>query len=401
MAFWNKEKIYHYNPKTGEVSRCRAKSPESCPFGAENHSKDIEQLTYYADVQNQKKARIERFGLSADKILKSGGGVEVHFGKDWTGVEMNGNSDRLQGTIDWLEKYQETHSDKIENFDEAIRDLNSVNLVEVDLCFKNSDDTRSLKELGFEEFGPFGELNGREKIYYRTYTIPNVDGRGNDAYMTIGRLASLQKKVHSKDKDDRTTFIYYYPDIYGKSTDLYEKVFEKTKGDADLDFSIDRDNFINQCVIWDETGGRLRELYRKYSQEVFKDLYNDRLYDIESEYGEDSNEVGAFKKSLESVTCLDRQSVIDSGYTSINTDTFRLKDTFSDSVLEQLKVDREFVKDAMWSRIRRDILTPPDEGVLETSEDGSFMTKDMAILKVSKESEDEDREDGRITIFTL
>lgn len=56
MAFWNKEKIYHYNPKTGEVSRCRAKSPESCPFGAENHSKDIEQLTYYADVQNQKKA---------------------------------------------------------------------------------------------------------------------------------------------------------------------------------------------------------------------------------------------------------------------------------------------------------------------------------------------------------
>lgn len=30
--------MYHYNPKTGEVSKCKAKSPETYPFGAENHA---------------------------------------------------------------------------------------------------------------------------------------------------------------------------------------------------------------------------------------------------------------------------------------------------------------------------------------------------------------------------
>lgn len=32
--------VYHVNPATGESGKCGAKSPESCPFGAENHYRD-------------------------------------------------------------------------------------------------------------------------------------------------------------------------------------------------------------------------------------------------------------------------------------------------------------------------------------------------------------------------
>lgn len=72
---FGKEKMYHYNTRTGKVEKCRAKTPENCPFGAENHSTNLEQLMYYADVQNQKKARIEAFGDAADEILNNGGEV--------------------------------------------------------------------------------------------------------------------------------------------------------------------------------------------------------------------------------------------------------------------------------------------------------------------------------------
>lgn len=53
--------MYHYNPKTGEVSKCKAKSPETCPFGAENHAQSLEEITKFADEQNEELAERREF----------------------------------------------------------------------------------------------------------------------------------------------------------------------------------------------------------------------------------------------------------------------------------------------------------------------------------------------------
>lgn len=36
--------MYHYNPRTGEVTKCMAKSPETCPYGVENHAQTLEEI---------------------------------------------------------------------------------------------------------------------------------------------------------------------------------------------------------------------------------------------------------------------------------------------------------------------------------------------------------------------
>lgn len=50
--------MYHYNPRTGQVSICKAKSPETCPFGVENHAQSLEEITKFADEQNKIIARM-------------------------------------------------------------------------------------------------------------------------------------------------------------------------------------------------------------------------------------------------------------------------------------------------------------------------------------------------------
>ena len=46
--------MYHVNPKTGEIGTCKAKSPDSCPFGCENHSENLEEIQVKADKINKK-----------------------------------------------------------------------------------------------------------------------------------------------------------------------------------------------------------------------------------------------------------------------------------------------------------------------------------------------------------
>ena len=36
--------MYHVNTKTGEVGICKAKSPETCPFGCKNHSESLDEI---------------------------------------------------------------------------------------------------------------------------------------------------------------------------------------------------------------------------------------------------------------------------------------------------------------------------------------------------------------------
>lgn len=47
--------MYHVNPNTGEIGRCYARSPHSCPFGVLNHSYDYEKLQIIADGINKGK----------------------------------------------------------------------------------------------------------------------------------------------------------------------------------------------------------------------------------------------------------------------------------------------------------------------------------------------------------
>lgn len=59
--------MYHYNPKTGEVSKCNAKSPETCPFGSANHAQSLEEIQKMADERNK-----ERTDKSKQKLIKQG-----------------------------------------------------------------------------------------------------------------------------------------------------------------------------------------------------------------------------------------------------------------------------------------------------------------------------------------
>ena len=45
--------MYHVNPETGKFDICYAKSPESCPFGCENHSENYEEIQIKADKINK------------------------------------------------------------------------------------------------------------------------------------------------------------------------------------------------------------------------------------------------------------------------------------------------------------------------------------------------------------
>ena len=51
--------MYHVNPVTGEVGICKAKSPDSCPFGCENHSENLDDIQIKSDKIN--KSIIRRF----------------------------------------------------------------------------------------------------------------------------------------------------------------------------------------------------------------------------------------------------------------------------------------------------------------------------------------------------
>lgn len=56
---------YHINPKTGQISECRAK--ERCPFGEENHRDTLEEAQLYADEINEKIAKeIEKWSAPPD-----------------------------------------------------------------------------------------------------------------------------------------------------------------------------------------------------------------------------------------------------------------------------------------------------------------------------------------------
>lgn len=67
---FKKSSLYHYNPITGKVSKCYAKSPESCPFGAANHNASMEEIMAYADRQNELKIRQEEYTRKAAQLRR-------------------------------------------------------------------------------------------------------------------------------------------------------------------------------------------------------------------------------------------------------------------------------------------------------------------------------------------
>lgn len=234
--------------------------------------------------------------------------------------------------MNWIENFHEEHPDSIENFDNLMLDLKSINLREVSLDFKNKEDIRSYNELGSIKISN-PSYSGEGDVYYEKYHLSNADGRGNDGYVTIAR----SRLVSIGNGDDAIYDLNHFEGC----PELYKKVFERTGGCFNFRKGVDRKSFISRCLLGN-VGGIGRELYKKNSQEVFKDLYDDRLYDLESEYGKDSQEVKKFKKFFKGVDCMELQSVVDNGYTD-----------YSDSPLDggklkMLNVDKDFIYDAMW-----------------------------------------------------
>lgn len=266
-------------------------------------------------------------------------------------------------------------------------------MTQVSFWFREKDDLRSYRDLHYKEIGELGAESWHAGYYYKIYEMPNVDNKGNSAYIKITRT----RKMRLGGED-----IVYEPDMYEDEQDLYEEAFERTGGNSDLSTIISKQDFAKRC-IFNNAGGIGRELYKRSRQEIFKDLYNDRLYDIEDEYGKDSQEVEKFKKALEGVSCLDSQRVLDSGYTEFAVDKKQNEDVlFSESVLKELKVDSDFIKESMWSRIKKGLLTPPSNKEVEAiSENGSYITEDICVLEGSHISGNSAAESDSVTIFTF
>ena len=60
--------MYHVNPVTGEVGICKAKSPDSCPFGCENHSENLDDIQVKADRMNKKATQVTPKKITEDEF---------------------------------------------------------------------------------------------------------------------------------------------------------------------------------------------------------------------------------------------------------------------------------------------------------------------------------------------
>ena len=70
--------MYHVNPKTGEFGICHAKSPESCPFGCENHSESYDEIQIKADKINKiLKSKKTKISLTEFKSMLESDSPEI------------------------------------------------------------------------------------------------------------------------------------------------------------------------------------------------------------------------------------------------------------------------------------------------------------------------------------
>ena len=71
--------MYHVNPNTGEIGRCYARGPHSCPFGVLNHSYDYEKLQIIADRINKREIsnEIREVSLSEFKEMIEDNGTTI------------------------------------------------------------------------------------------------------------------------------------------------------------------------------------------------------------------------------------------------------------------------------------------------------------------------------------
>lgn len=63
--------MYHYNFKTGKVTKCNAKSPESCPFGVDNHAATLEDTLVKADDFNKKIIEFSKKNNMSEQDIKN------------------------------------------------------------------------------------------------------------------------------------------------------------------------------------------------------------------------------------------------------------------------------------------------------------------------------------------
>ena len=154
--------MYHVNTKTGEVGICKAKSPETCPFGCKNHSESLDEIQIKADkiiFQNKYNSinqKLKKYNLQISKKKY----IEYHKSyKDFESIEKLARKSFKMTGSNWGKYYFEYHDSLSENFyckylpeedfiyyaidfkyfKEAIEDDNNYNYYE-DLGFDPDDD---------------------------------------------------------------------------------------------------------------------------------------------------------------------------------------------------------------------------------------------------------------------
>lgn len=156
--------MYHVNPITGVIGTCKAKNPENCPFGCENHSENFDDVQIKADKINQsiirrfKKKNAEIKG-ELDYSLKYLNNVIDTFGLSEKSIHFYLNqleniknigqiNSNIYSTIKKLVKNSSLSNFKtrVESFSKIISDID-LKKFKISDIEKNIDNNKELKDI--------------------------------------------------------------------------------------------------------------------------------------------------------------------------------------------------------------------------------------------------------------
>lgn len=114
--------MFHVNPVTGESGKCGAKSPDSCPFGAENHygSKSESDAAGERIVESS----VEKSGVMGKSALVSGGEINhdgesiFHWNKEYGDLDLEKDQ-----TLSYMRQVEDFYEHKLDAEREKTDDL--------------------------------------------------------------------------------------------------------------------------------------------------------------------------------------------------------------------------------------------------------------------------------------
>lgn len=479
---FKKSSLYHYNPITGKVSKCYAKSPESCPFGAANHNASMEEIMAYADRQNELKIRQEEYtrkaaqlrrreadrireeelerrerennpeikrqeeekerlrqeeerriqeelrlkeerestpefqaNLAKEMLSKSIVTSEKGERKPWQIEWVDAANDYyayikrkdryyLQGCADYFEMYKKTHPNLISEIEHIQAELRSPNACGISIETYEDEDKEKWKD--------YVDWYRRERVdnnYYIdhdcNYRADGSDRWGGNEHRADGYISmvflengagpgkNLIVRVNVAnflivdDGDKREMFdnknISYGDKIYNEVYNSPERIKKQTQ--------IDKDNFIGSYLLASDSN---KDLYKQISQEVFNEVVEDRLYDIEDEYGENSEEASEFKSFAEGMKDFNDPEFEMSGYRFYEGDESRPENFLDIDKLGAMGMTSDFVMDLMFSKFQKHLGEGANsEDLIDKDDRGSYISKNKAVIwgKAPKRPDDKQK----------